>query len=119
MLQKKLSKQQFLLPPAAINDSRTVVWAGEEMIFLTSNAQLNLAYIAKPKKYLVTHNLWQFPGNWLQIANYGRFSNFKALFEMPCLFTSRKVQKITHSAQKRVFKLLFSKQPKILLARIF
>ena len=37
--------------------------------------------------YQVSHNLWQFPGNWLQIAKYGRYSNFEAIFEMPCLFT--------------------------------
>ena len=28
---------------------------------------------------------------------------------MPCLFTSKKEQKITHSAQKMVFKLIFLK----------
>ena len=52
------------------------------------------------KQYRVSHNLWQFPGNWLQIANYDRYSNFEAISEMPCLFTFRKVQKITHSTQK-------------------
>ena len=54
--------------------------------------------------YRVSHNLWQFRGNWLQIVNYGRYSNFKAIFEMPCLFNFRKVQKITHSAKIRVLK---------------
>ena len=59
--------------------------------------------------YRVSHNLWQFTGNWLQIANYGRYSNFEAICEMPCLFTVRNVQKITHSAKIRVLKLLFFK----------
>ena len=59
--------------------------------------------------YRVSHNLWQFPGNCLQIANYDRYSNFEAIFEMPCLLTSRKVQKIKHSAKKRAFKVLFFK----------
>ena len=62
--------------------------------------------------YRVNHNLWQFPGNSLQIANYDRYSDFGAIFGMLCLFTSRKVQKVTHSAQKKVFKLLFFKATK-------
>ena len=59
--------------------------------------------------YRVSHILWQFPGKWLQIVNYDRYSKFEAIFEMPCLFSSRKVQKITHSAQTRGFELLFFK----------
>ena len=67
----------------------------------------------------MSHNLWQFPGNWLQIANYNRYSNFEAIFKMPCLFTSKKVQKITHSAQKRMFKLLFFQSNQKALATDF
>ena len=29
--------------------------------------------------YRVSHNLWQFPGNWLQIENYGRYIFLNAL----------------------------------------
>ena len=59
--------------------------------------------------YRVSHNLWQFLGNWLQIANYDRYSHFEVIFEMLCLYTSIKVQKITHSAHERSLKLLFFK----------
>ena len=45
-------------------------------------------------------------------CNYDRYSNFETIFEMPCLFTFKKLPKITHSAQKRVFKLLFFKATK-------
>ena len=69
--------------------------------------------------YRVSHNLWQFPGNWLQIENYGRYSNFETIFEMPCLFRSRKVQKITHSARIGVFNLLFLKATKKTLGADF
>ena len=69
--------------------------------------------------YRVSHNLWQFPGKWLQIKNYGRYSNFEAIFKMPCLFTSRKVQKTTHSAKIRVFNLLFLKATKKTLGAEF
>ena len=62
--------------------------------------------------YRVSHNLWQFTGNWLQIANYGRYSNFEAIFKMPCSFTFRQIQKKSHSAKNRVFKLLFFKVTK-------
>ena len=62
---------------------------------------------------------WQFPGNCLQIANYDRHSNFEAIFEMPCLLTFRKAQKITHSTQKRVFNLLFFKATKKTLGADF
>ena len=68
--------------------------------------------MSQPYFYRVGHNLWQFPGNWLQIEKYDRYSNFEAIFEKPCLFTSSKVQKITHSAKIRVFNLLFLKATK-------
>ena len=70
-------------------------------------------------KYRVSHNLWQFLRNWLQILNYGRYSNFEAIFEMPCLFAFRKVQKITHSSKIRVLKLLFFKATKKTLGADF
>ena len=38
---------------------------------------------------------------------------------MPCLFTSKKVQKIIHSQQKGVFKLLFFKATKKTLGADF
>ena len=69
--------------------------------------------------YRVSHNLWQFPGNWLQIVNYCRYSNFEAIFEMPCLFTVRKVLKIAYSAKIRVLKLLFFKATKKTLGADF
>ena len=62
--------------------------------------------------YRVSLNLWQFPGNWLQIKNYSRYSNFEANFEMPWLFTSGEVQKMTHSARIWLLKLLFFKATK-------
>ena len=37
--------------------------------------------------YRVSHNLWQSPGNWLQIANQDMYSNCEAIFEIPCLFS--------------------------------
>ena len=56
-------------------------------------------------EYRLSHNLWQFPGNCLQIANYVTYSNFEAIFEMPCLLTSRKVQ----NSAPRVFLVALKK----------
>ena len=54
--------------------------------------------------YRVSHNLWQFPGNCLQIANYDRYSKFEAIFEMPCL---GKYKKTTFYHEKGVQSALF------------
>ena len=77
----------------------------------------------KPKlqlcMYRVSHNLWQFPENWLQISNYDRYSNFEAIFKMPRLLTSKKVQKNTFCSEKGIQITLFKAIKKSLGADFF
>ena len=81
------------------------------------NDNLNFLVILTHILYRVSH-LWQFPGNWLQIANYDRYSDFKAIFEMSCLFTTKNTQKNNTNCPDKGLNYSFSKQAKKLLAWI-
>ena len=70
--------------------------------------------------YRVSHSLLQFPGNWLQIANYDRYSNFEGIFGMPCLFKTKKSTRNKHIfPRKGCPNYSFSKQPIKLLPLVF